>query len=230
VERWDIAMSGREYFFLVPTEVGMVALPDGTRFATSFEHKDYEIFAEEAWEGLPDGMKEHPGHYATDPRTACKLDARGVTPFMYWTEWMFRNLHRAGQLKTCTMDDGSILSWYPGNACQASLKALALVPEFTPGQVRLPKPLLTIEHGKVFLKGQHVILDMGPESHGACLHLLSVLIEAAGDWRPSKTIGDGIYAGTRWDRVIKRMPPCLRDLIESESGKGSRLGSAAWNK
>jgi hypothetical protein len=115
VEVWTMARPEREVFFQVS--------------AGLFEHRDYEKLATMAWEGL--GLKAHPGHYATDPGTPCEPYDTHIEPAMRWTEWVFRTLHRARQLQACTLADGSILSWYPGRACQASLKALELLPEET---------------------------------------------------------------------------------------------------
>jgi hypothetical protein len=88
---------------------------------------------------------------------------------------------------------------------------------------------------KLLLDGQPVPLDMTDESRGAALCLVRHLLAAAGDWRSSTELdameGTGPcreHVGVRWDRVRKGLPPCLRDLIDTDRRKGYRLSPAAW--
>ncbi len=89
---------------------------------------------------------------------------------------------------------------------------------------------LRIEGEKVFLDGQAVTLDMGPETRGAALCMLGHLLAAGGEWVSGPELNakevEGScreHDGARWDRARNALPEALRDLVESGRGKGYRL-------
>ena len=100
-----------------------------------------------------------------------------------------------------------------------------------------PVARIVIQGTNVLLDGQPVPLNMAEESRGAAICLLTHLLAAAGDWRSSTKLDEMEEAGpckdhieVRWDRVRKKLPPCLLDLTESDRRKGTRLLPNAWGK
>jgi hypothetical protein len=99
-----------------------------------------------------------------------------------------------------------------------------------------PAPRLRVEEG-VLLDGGRIALDMTEEARGAALCLLTHLLAAGGDWRSRTDLDDmeksgpcKVHIGIRWDRVFKRLPPCILALVESNRRKGYRLISAGWHR
>ena len=98
--------------------------------------------------------------------------------------------------------------------------AVARDAEVLPPQ--LPPPRLTVDLAK-----KTITLDGNPydvDSENA-LRWVKVLAEHAGDWISSTGLKkhDSELDGCRPDRLKKHLPDAVLDLIESDTGKGSRM-------
>jgi hypothetical protein len=89
----------------------------------------------------------------------------------------------------------------------------------------------------VTLDGSPVSLDMTAASRDAAICYLSHLLTARGDWRSASELDAMERKGpcknhveVRWDRVRKKLPPCLLALTETHHSKGHRLVAAVWHK
>jgi len=94
---------------------------------------------------------------------------------------------------------------------------------------------LEIRDGSVWLDGLPVKLGMTAETRRAAVCLLTHLLAAAGDWRSSTNLDEmeqagscKFHVGVRWDRIRKKLPPCLHELTEADRRKGVRLLPVVW--
>jgi hypothetical protein len=90
-----------------------------------------------------------------------------------------------------------------------------------------PRPRLAIRNDIVYLDDVLVPLDGTVEACEEIRRYLGALLQQPpGQW----VSGSEIDKGVRWDRVRKRLPPILQNLIETNRRKGYRLADAAWRK
>ena len=74
------------------------------------------------------------------------------------------------------------------------------------------------EDSSIIVRGRCYVVDLQP------LRLMKLLIERSGAWVSSTSLAeDPLFAGVRIDRLCKRLPPAVQELIESQRGKGYRL-------
>lgn len=125
------------------------------------------------------------------------------------------------------------LRWGPAlldevRLCVSAWARTRLVKERPPGHTPPPAPVLrlVVAEKSVYLDGQPVRLNLTAEAADETLTYLRAVIQAAPNWVTGPDIGCGI----RWDRVRRRLPACLRDLIETDRRKGNRLHSRAWRR
>jgi hypothetical protein len=77
------------------------------------------------------------------------------------------------------------------------------------------------------LDGKEISLELTADKRKDILQFFRALLGAPrGDWVSGMAIGQGI----RWDRAIAKLPPKLRNLIESKDGTGYRLKTSAWRE
>jgi len=92
-----------------------------------------------------------------------------------------------------------------------------------------PALRIRVAGSTVFLDDQLVPLDMTNEARDLIVEYLSRLIADPGCWVSSGDMGAG-HRGQRWDRLFPKLPPVLRNLIETDRRKGRRLKRTAWRK
>jgi hypothetical protein len=92
------------------------------------------------------------------------------------------------------------------------------------------KSRLQVRGSTVILDGRAVPLNLAGASRDAVLCLLTHLLAAQGDWR-SQTELDRMedagpcqrHVGTRWYRIVEKLPKPLRAVVETNRRKGNRL-------
>jgi hypothetical protein len=92
-----------------------------------------------------------------------------------------------------------------------------------------PAPALRLEvRGEaVYLDGEPVRLDLGPEARPAVIAYLRRLVADPTAWVSGQDVGaDCMHV--RWDRLFKKLPLPLLELIEAKAPNGRRLAAAAW--
>jgi hypothetical protein len=110
--------------------------------------------------------------------------------------------------------------------------ALALA-STQPAPPSLPQPAaapLAIRGGQVLIEGSPVELDLTAEAREEALCFLGHVIAQGGGWISGPEIAEAErkqsgrdLRGTRWDRLVKKLPPEIRKHIESDRRKGYRV-------
>jgi hypothetical protein len=107
-----------------------------------------------------------------------------------------------------------------------------------PARAKSPRARLRVKGNAVYLGGERVPLDLTEESRDAALCYLRHLLSAEGDWRSGSELNTmeeaspicKDHCGIRWDIIHKRLPECLRNLIETDRRKGRRLTPGALRR
>jgi hypothetical protein len=94
---------------------------------------------------------------------------------------------------------------------------------------------LSIKGVAVHLDGNPLCLGDTSDARAAAVCFLTHLLRAKGNWLSGSEVdeaeeqrGGASLAGTRWDRVRRRLPESVRELIESSPMKGFRLAPVCW--
>jgi hypothetical protein len=103
-----------------------------------------------------------------------------------------------------------------------------LLREHAGGRPGRPVCRVRVEGGTVFVDDQPVTLNLTDETRGPVLEYLSRMIDAMGAWVSGGDMGKA-HEGLRWDRLFRRQPAALRNLIQTKKFCGRRLRRTAWN-
>jgi len=89
---------------------------------------------------------------------------------------------------------------------------------------------LQVVANELLFDGQKVPLDLTPEGKADALAFLRQVVGQKGNWISGPDIGKAENKeGVRFDRVYKKLPDPIRELIESDRRKGYRLRPSTAN-